>query len=271
MRGARSAPRGTELTCRSWPQEAAMRMLMNNLDPDVAERPEDLVVYGGPDARRGRGRRTTRSSARSDARRRRDAARAVGQAGGRVPHAPHRAAGADLELDARPEVGGLGHVPRARAGRAHDVRADDRGLVDLHRDAGDPAGHVRDARRVRAPALRRLARRDGHAHRRARRDGRRAAARRDDERRRRALRRGRPRADRAADQDALPRPRDRRPRYRARVGRGGARDAARRSRSGCSATAPRWCPSSCAAAGGPTSSPIRRARTIRWAGTCRPG
>jgi urocanate hydratase len=41
------APRGTHLTCRSWPQEAAMRMLMNNLDPDVAERPDDLVVYGG--------------------------------------------------------------------------------------------------------------------------------------------------------------------------------------------------------------------------------
>ena len=41
------APRGTTLTCRSWPQEAAMRMLMNNLDPEVAERPEDLVVYGG--------------------------------------------------------------------------------------------------------------------------------------------------------------------------------------------------------------------------------
>src|SRR5258705_2348574 len=41
------SPRGTALTCRSWPQEAAMRMLMNNLDPDVAERPEDLVVYGG--------------------------------------------------------------------------------------------------------------------------------------------------------------------------------------------------------------------------------
>ncbi|HEX6844898.1 MAG TPA: urocanate hydratase, partial [Actinomycetota bacterium] len=41
------APRGATLTCRSWPQEAAMRMLMNNLDPDVAERPEDLVVYGG--------------------------------------------------------------------------------------------------------------------------------------------------------------------------------------------------------------------------------
>jgi urocanate hydratase len=41
------APRGTTLTCKSWQQEAALRMLMNNLDPEVAERPEDLVVYGG--------------------------------------------------------------------------------------------------------------------------------------------------------------------------------------------------------------------------------
>src|SRR3954449_1085034 len=41
------APRGTTLRCRGWAQEAALRMLMNNLDPDVAERPADLVVYGG--------------------------------------------------------------------------------------------------------------------------------------------------------------------------------------------------------------------------------
>jgi urocanate hydratase len=41
------APRGSEISCKGWPQEAAMRMLMNNLDPEVAERPEDLVVYGG--------------------------------------------------------------------------------------------------------------------------------------------------------------------------------------------------------------------------------
>ncbi|HMD34154.1 MAG TPA: urocanate hydratase [Vicinamibacterales bacterium] len=41
------APRGTTITCKAWPQEAALRMLMNNLDPDVAERPDDLVVYGG--------------------------------------------------------------------------------------------------------------------------------------------------------------------------------------------------------------------------------
>jgi urocanate hydratase len=42
-----TAPRGNQLTCKSWQAEGAMRMLMNNLDPEVAERPEDLVVYGG--------------------------------------------------------------------------------------------------------------------------------------------------------------------------------------------------------------------------------
>ncbi len=41
------APRGLEITCKGWHQEAAMRMLLNNLDPDVAENPEELVVYGG--------------------------------------------------------------------------------------------------------------------------------------------------------------------------------------------------------------------------------
>ena len=42
-----TAPRGTELSCRGWQQEAALRMLMNNLDPNVAEHPDELVVYGG--------------------------------------------------------------------------------------------------------------------------------------------------------------------------------------------------------------------------------
>ena len=41
------APRGSILRCKGWKQEAALRMLMNNLDPEVAERPQDLVVYGG--------------------------------------------------------------------------------------------------------------------------------------------------------------------------------------------------------------------------------
>jgi len=47
VRGPIHAPRGTSISCKGWQQEAALRMLMNNLDPDVAERPEDLVVYGG--------------------------------------------------------------------------------------------------------------------------------------------------------------------------------------------------------------------------------
>src|SRR5260370_816392 len=41
------APRGNQISCKGWQQEAAMRMLMNNLDSEVAERPQDLVVYGG--------------------------------------------------------------------------------------------------------------------------------------------------------------------------------------------------------------------------------
>jgi urocanate hydratase len=41
------AARGTEISCKGWQQEAALRMLMNNLDPEVAEHPEELVVYGG--------------------------------------------------------------------------------------------------------------------------------------------------------------------------------------------------------------------------------
>src|SRR6202163_73203 len=49
MEGARivRAPRGSTLTARSWQTEAPLRMLMNNLDPEVAERPDDLIVYGG--------------------------------------------------------------------------------------------------------------------------------------------------------------------------------------------------------------------------------
>jgi urocanate hydratase len=46
-KGPFRAPRGMQLSCKGWQQEAALRMLMNNLDPEVAEKPEDLVVYGG--------------------------------------------------------------------------------------------------------------------------------------------------------------------------------------------------------------------------------
>ena len=77
------APRGTQLTCKSWLTEAAFRMLQNNLDPEVAERPQDLVVYGG----RGQAARTWECfdailESLRRAGRRRDAAGAVRQAGG---------------------------------------------------------------------------------------------------------------------------------------------------------------------------------------------
>src|ERR1700737_4570541 len=46
-KGPFKSPRGTEISCKGWQQEAALRMLMNNLDPEVAEKPEELIVYGG--------------------------------------------------------------------------------------------------------------------------------------------------------------------------------------------------------------------------------
>lgn len=56
------APRGTQLRAKSWLTEAPLRMLMNNLDPDVAEHPHALVVYGGTAARRVTGSALTKSS-----------------------------------------------------------------------------------------------------------------------------------------------------------------------------------------------------------------
>ena len=158
-------------------------MLMNNLDPEVAERPDDLVVYGGTG-------RAARSWEAFDAivrtlRSLGDDETLLVQSGKPVgvfrthEWAP-RVLIANSNLVAG--VGDLGRVPPARGPRADDVRPDDRRLVDLHRQPGDRAGHLRVLRRDRAAALRRLARRDDHAHRRARRHGRRAAAGGDDER-----------------------------------------------------------------------------------------
>ena len=82
------APRGTELNARSWSTEAPLRMLLNNLDPEVAERPEELVVYGGS-GKAARNPEALRAivAVPVDARRRRDAARPERQAGRRLPDA----------------------------------------------------------------------------------------------------------------------------------------------------------------------------------------
>ena len=58
------APRGSEMSCKGWQQEAALRMLMNNLDPEVAENPDELIVYGGTGRAARTGRRSTPSCAR---------------------------------------------------------------------------------------------------------------------------------------------------------------------------------------------------------------
>src|SRR5438094_10005872 len=85
------APRGAAISCKGWAQEAALRMLMNNLDPDVAERWEDLVVYGGSGkaARSWEAYHTIVDDAPA-ARGRRDAADPVGEAGRRLHDVPRR-------------------------------------------------------------------------------------------------------------------------------------------------------------------------------------
>ena len=205
-----TAATGSELHCRGWPQEAAWRMLHNNLDPAVAERPEDLVVYGG-------GRQSSQGLAQlrrhlpdpARAGRRRNAAGAVRPPGRRPPDPRMGAAGADRQQQPGRRVGQLGRVPAAGAPRAHHVRADDRRIMDLHRHPGDPAGHLRDVRRHRRSTLRRVAGGHAHDHRRRRRHGRRPAPRRHHERRGGHLRRRRPHPPATAARDPLLR-RDRR-------------------------------------------------------------
>ena len=232
------APRGTELSCKGWQQEAALRMLMNNLDPEVAERPQDLVVYGGA----GKAARDWEAfdaivATLSTLERRRDAARAVGQAGRRVPDPPLGAARADRQRQPRRRLGQLGRVPPARRAGPHHVRPDDGRLVDLHRHPGHPAGHLRDLRRGRAQALRRRPRRRARADRRPGRHGRRAAAGRHDGGRARSWRRSRRRrASSAASSTAISTSRPS-PRRGAALGRG-AHARRGRSRSACSATPP---------------------------------
>ncbi len=143
--GARpvKAARGTELTAKSWQTEAPLRMLMNNLDPEVAERPDDLVVYGGTG-------RAVRSWAAFDAITRtletmeKDETLLVqsGKPVGCVPHQRMGPAGAAGELEPRRGLGELARVPPARGRGPDDVRPDDCRVLDLHRHPGHPAGHL---------------------------------------------------------------------------------------------------------------------------------
>ena len=171
------APRGSTLACKSWLTEAAYRMLQNNLDAEVAENPQELVVYGGIG-------RAARDWACYDAhpgdpahaRRRPDPADPVRQAGRRVPLASRCAARAAGQFQPGAALGDLGTLQRARSQGPDDVRPDDRGQLDLHRLAGHRPGNLRNLRRDGPPALRRRPRRQVDPDRRPGRHGRRAAA-----------------------------------------------------------------------------------------------
>ena len=174
------APRGSEIGAKSWLTEAPLRMLMNNLDPDVAEtseRARRLWRHRPRRARLGELRPDRRVAAQ--ARGRRDAAGPVRQAGRRVPHPCRCAARPDRELQHRAALGDARPFQRARSQGPDDVRPDDGRLLDLYRQPGHRAGHLRDLRRGRPAPLRRQPRRQMDLDRRSRRHGRRAAAGRD--------------------------------------------------------------------------------------------
>ena len=189
------APRGSALSCGSWQTEAPLRCLMNNLDPEVAENPDDA---GGLRRHRTRGAllgvlRRHRGEP-SFASRRRDPPRAVGQTRRRGANPRARPARAHRQLAAGTALGHVGGLLAAREHGPDHVRADDRGIVDLHRHPGHPPGHLRDVRGRRAEAFRWQPPGPSRADVGSRRHGWRAAARHHDERRSRAVHRGRPRA-----------------------------------------------------------------------------
>ena len=200
------APRGSEISCKGWQQEAALRMLMNNLDPEVAEHPEDLVVYGGT----GRAARSweafdaivaTLRTLENDETMLVQSGKPVGVF--RTHEWAPRVLIANSNL-----VGDWANWEKFReleAAGPDDVRPDDRRLVDLHRHPGHPAGHLRDVRCGGAKAFARHPGRHHHPDRGPRRHGRRATAGGHDERRRRDLRGLRPEPHRPAHRPALPR------------------------------------------------------------------
>jgi len=158
------APRGNQLTCKGWVQEAAWRMLQNNLDPENAESPDELVVYGG----RGKAARNWESlDALLDCLTRlRDDQTLLVQSGKPVAVMPSHPDAPRVLIANSNLVGRWANWER---------------IMDLHRHAGDSAGHLRDLRRARAQT--RVWYPEGQAHRdrRARWNGWCATARRDHE------------------------------------------------------------------------------------------
>ncbi len=136
------SPRGSEITAKSWLTEAPLRMLMNNLDPDVAENPDELVVYGGI----GRAARDWASfDAIVDALRKLEGDQTLLVQSGKPVGVFRTHADAPRVLIANsnlPALGELDSLQRARSQRLDDVRPDDGRLLDLYRQPRHRAGHL---------------------------------------------------------------------------------------------------------------------------------
>ena len=126
------AARGPKISAKSWLTEAPLRMLMNNLDPEVAENPAELVVYGGI----GRAARDWESFDRIAA-----ALRSL-EAGRHLPDACRCPTGSDRQFQSGAALGYLGAFQRARSQGTDDVRPNDGRLLDLYRLARHRAGHL---------------------------------------------------------------------------------------------------------------------------------
>ena len=137
------APRGAKITCKTWQTEAALRMLMNNLDPEVAEKPSELIVYGGS----GKAARNWEAYHRvsqlpEKSGKGRDAPCPVRQACRDLQDPRGCAPRLDLECHARSPLGQLGEIQRAGRAGTHHVRPDDGRELDLHRNPGNSSGDV---------------------------------------------------------------------------------------------------------------------------------
>jgi urocanate hydratase len=127
------APRGSKITCKSWQTEAALRMLMNNLDPEVAEKPSELIVYGGS-GKAARNWEAYHVLVKCLRNLENDETLLV-QSGKPVGiFKTHE--------DACSQMGQLGEVQGIRRAGTHDVWPDDSGKLDLHRDPGNPSRNL---------------------------------------------------------------------------------------------------------------------------------
>ena len=147
------APRGTELSALGWQQEAALRMLQNNLDPEVAEHPDKLVVYGGT-GKAARDWRSFDAMVRTLRTLKQDETMLVQS--GRPVGVMQTHEWAPRVLIANSNLVGdwanWEEFRRLEQLGPHHVRADDRRFLDLHRHPGHPPGHLRDLRRRRREA-----------------------------------------------------------------------------------------------------------------------